>query len=294
MADRHVIGVDLGGTKVLAGIVDSQGNLRATVERPTPTGSQSELLDCLVAVVEELRSPEIEAVGFGIPSRIDRRTGNALGAVNIPLAELPFARELTERLGLPVSVENDAGAATLAEFTHGAGRGSTDLVMLTLGTGVGGGVVNDSTLFRGWAELGHMVIVEGGEPCDGACSGHGHLEAYCSGPAADRLARRVLGPEASARDLLAEKHPALGELGRHLGTAIGSLVNIFDPQIVVIGGGFGTAAGELLLAPARSVILSEALAPAGQTVELAIAELGASAGLIGAGLTAFEALERGA
>jgi glucokinase len=290
MAGRRAIGVDLGGTKILAGVVDEQGGLHGTVERPTPTTSQAAVLDALADAVRELLSDEIAAVGFGVPARVDHHTGVVLGAVNIPLHDVRFAAELEDRLGVPVAVENDASAAALAEFVLGAGRGASDLVLLTLGTGVGGGVVIDGRLYRGWSELGHMVIVEDGEPCYGACSGRGHVEAYCSGHAADALARRVLGPDASARDLVARRHPALDEIGRHLGTAIGSLINIFGPQVVVIGGGFGAAAGDLLLDSARAIILREALAPAGQQVRLALAELGASAGLIGAGLVGFEAL----
>jgi glucokinase len=290
-SDRLVIGIDLGGTKILGGVIDASGTIHRTVVHSTPTTSQALLLDGLEGVVRELLTPEIAAVGFGVPSRIDRHTGIALGAVNIPLRDLRFREELTKRLGLPVGVENDASVAALAEFQLGAGRRSTDLVMLTLGTGVGGGIVVDGKLFRGWSELGHIVIVQDGEPCQGACSGRGHVESYCSGHAADRLARRVLGPDATARDLVDRRHPALDEIGRHLGTAIGSLVNIFDPQVVVIGGGFGIAAGELLLEPARAVILRDALHPAGQTVRLVLAELGTDAGLVGAGLVAFEALE---
>jgi glucokinase len=286
---NRVIGVDLGGTKILAGVVDVDGNVMGTVEHPTPTTSQTALFDGLEAAVRELLSAEIAAVGFGIPSRIDHRTGIALGAVNIPLREVNFRDEMTNRLGLPVGADNDANVAALAEFTFGAGRNCEDMVMLTLGTGVGGGVVIDGRLYRGWAELGHVVIIEGGEPCHGACSGRGHVEAYCSGYAADRLARRVLGPDATARDLVAQRHPALAEIGGHLGTAIGSLINIFNPQTVVIGGGFGVAAGELLFPSARLVILNEALAPAGQEVRLALAELGKDAGLIGAALVALEA-----
>jgi glucokinase len=291
MAGANVIGVDLGGTKILAGVIDADGQVHQTIEHPTPTTSQAALLDGLERAVRELLTPEIAAVGFGVPSRIDRHTGVAIGAVNIPLNDLRFREELENRLQLPVGAENDASCAALAEFRGGAGRGSTDLVMLTLGTGVGGGLMIDGKLFRGWAELGHIIIIEDGEPCQGSCSGRGHVESYCSGPAADRLARRVLGPDATARDLVVQSHPALEEIGRHLGTAIASLINIFDPQVVVIGGGFGIAAGELLLTPARSVILREALEPGGREVRLALAELGTKAGLIGAGLVAFEALE---
>lgn len=290
MSDRLAIGVDLGGTKILAGVLDGEAHVLETVERPTPTTSQAALLDALESAVRELLTADTVAVGFGVPTRVDQRTGRVFGAVNIPLHDVPFRTEMETRLGLPVGIENDASAAALAELVHGAGRGASDLVLLTLGTGVGGGVVTDGRLYRGWAELGHMVIVEDGEPCQGACSGRGHVEAYCSGSAADAVARHVLGPDASAHELVEQSHPALESIGRHLGTAIGSLVNIFGPQVVVIGGGFGVAAGELLLRPARSVVLREALAPAGQQVRLALAELGAAAGLIGAGLIAFEAL----
>jgi glucokinase len=286
----RVIGVDLGGTKILAGVVDADGKVERTVQERTPTTSQAALLDALEGAVRELLEDDVVAVGFGIPSRFDYRTGLALGAVNIPLRDVPFAEEMARRLDLPVGADNDGSAAALAEFTYGAGRGCRDLVMLTLGTGVGGGIVLDGELFRAWAELGHMVIVVDGEPCQGACSGRGHVESYCSGLAADRLARRVLGEGKTARDLVAQEHPALEEVGHYLGAAIGSLVNVFGPELVVIGGGFGTAAGNLLLDPARAVILREALAPAGQEVRLALAELGKDAGLIGAALVGRAAL----
>jgi glucokinase len=199
-----------------------------------------------------------------------------------------FRAELERRLDLPVGIENDANAAAYAEFKLGAGRDVSDLVLLTLGTGVGGGIVIAGSLFHGWAELGHVVIVEDGEPCRGACSGRGHVEAYCSGRAAGALARRVLGGDATARDLVAQRHRALDQVGHHLGVAIGSLVNIFHPQMVVIGGGFGVAAFDLLLPSARMAVLTEALAPAGQELAIESAILGSRAGLIGAGLVAFE------
>ncbi len=289
-ADR-VIGVDLGGTKILAGVIDAGGRVHETVERPTVTTSQAALLDELALVVRSLPLEDVGAVGFGIPSRIDRRTGIALGAVNIPLREVLFREEMERRLDLPVGVENDASCAAYAEFRHGAGQGVQNFVMLTLGTGVGGGVIADGSLFHGWTELGHMVIVEDGEPCSGACSGRGHVEAYCSGRAADKLARLVLGLDATAHDLVHESHPALEQIGHHLGVAMGSLVNIFGAERIVIGGGFGVAAFELLLPSARLAVLTEALAPAGQQLEIERAELGAEAGLIGASLVAFEALD---
>ena len=285
-----MIGVDLGGTKVLAGIVDRDGTVHETVERPTVTTSQAALLDELAAIVRKLPLDGIAALGFGIPSRIDHAHELALGAVNIPIRDVHFADEMKQRLGLPVEMENDASCAAYAEFKLGAGRGTTDMLALTLGTGVGGGVVSGGRLFRAYTELGHMVIVEDGEPCQGACSGRGHVEAYCSGTAAGKVAQRVLGPDATARDLVDQEHPVLGEIGHHLGVAIGSLVNIFGSTRVIIGGGFGIAAFDHLVAPARRAVLREALAPGGQSLEIVRAELGGNAGLIGAALVAFEGL----
>ena len=289
MSANRVIGVDLGGTKILAGVVDADGIVHETVEHPTPTTSQAALLDALVAAVHELPG-DVHAVGFGIPSRIDQRRGVTLGSVNTPLRETPFRDEMQQRLELPVGLENDATCAAYAEYVHGAGRGTAHFVMLTLGTGVGGGVVVDGELFRAWTELGHMVIVEDGEPCQGACSGRGHVEAYCSGRAADKVARSVLGPDATAHDLVEQHHPALERIGHHLGVALGSLVNIFGAERIAIGGGFGVAAFDDLVPAARLAVLTEALAPAGQELQIERAELGAEAGLIGAGLVAFEAV----
>ncbi len=163
--------------------------------------------------------------------------------------------------------------------------------MLTLGTGVGGGVVIDGELYHGWAELGHIVIVDDGEPCGGACTGRGHVEAVLLGKRRrpGRPARCSVRTQPHTTSS-AQRHPALAQIGHHLGAAIGSLVNVFDPEIVVIGGGFGLAAGELLLGPARVTILREALAPAGATVQVALAELGTEAGMVGAALVGFEAV----
>src|SRR5438034_489893 len=198
--------------------------------------------------------------------------------------------------GLPVGIENDANAATYAEFHFGAGRAARTMVMLTLGTGCGGGAVVDGQLFRGWAEFGHIVIVFDGVPCQGTCTGRGHLEPYVTGLAATNLAQEAFGPAADAHRLvrLAEEGDELARdilagMGRHLGAGIGSLVNIFNPELVVIGGGFA-AAGDFVLDPAREIVRREALAHAGDRVRIVRAELGTAAGLIGAGLVAFDAL----
>jgi glucokinase len=296
-----VIGVDLGGTKILVGIVDREGAVTHRRESPTPLDSQDELLRGLEAAVSEILEDGVAAIGFGIPSTIDQRTGRAVTSVNIPLADLDLRAWMRDRFDLPVGIDNDANAATLAEWAYGAGRGARHLVMLTLGTGVGGGLILDGRPYRGaigaGAELGHMVIDLDGPPCQGVCTGRGHLEALASGHAATEAARQAFGPVVDAHRLvrLADEGDRaaidlLTELGRRLGAGIGTLVNVFNPELVVIGGGF-SAAGEFLLGPAREVVAREALSPGRELVRIVRAELGTAAGLVGAGLVAFEALD---
>jgi glucokinase len=296
--EERVIGVDLGGTKILAGLVARDGTIGRTIEIATPDGDQAEVLAAIDGVVEDLLSDGAAAIGYGVPLNIDRRTGVALRAVNLPLHRVHFPDRARERYSIPAGVENDGNAAALAEWRLGAGRGASDLVMLTLGTGVGGGLVIDDHLYRGWAELGHTVVVAGGQPCQGNCHGRGHLEAHASGLAADRAAATLFGPGADAPVLVERARSgdpgataALAEIGRLLGAAIGSLVNIFDPDIVIVGGGFGAAAGDLVLEPARIAARAEAIQPADETLRIVEAELGDEAGLIGAALVAFEALD---
>jgi glucokinase len=294
--EKRVIGLDLGGTKILAGVVDREGHVEQRREHPTPTASQDELLAGLDEAVEELLTDGIAALGFGLPSPVDQRSGRALQAVNIPLKDIDFRARMEERFGLPVGIENDANAATYAEFQFGAARDVDSMIMLTLGTGCGGGAVIDGKLFRGWAEFGHIVIEYDGLPCQGTCTGRGHLEPYVTGTAATKLAQAEFGPAVDAHRLVRladEGEPRaveiLAGIGRRLGAGIGSLVNIFNPELVVIGGGFA-AAGDFVLDPAREILQREALAGAGYRVPIVRAELGTAAGLIGAGLVAFDAV----
>jgi glucokinase len=296
VASPRVIGVDLGGTKILAGVVDEAGNVGTRREHPTPVGSRDELLAGIDEAVAELLDERVAALGFGIPSTIDQQTGRVEGSVNIPLVDFDFRARMSERFGLPTGIENDANAAALAEFRAGAGRNCRTMVMLTLGTGCGGGVVIDGVLFRGWAEFGHIVVDADGIPCQGSCTGRGHLEPYVTGLAATKLAREAFGPAADSHRLVrlanegdVTAQAILRGIGEKLGAGIGSLVNIFNPELVVIGGGFA-AAGDWLLEPAREVVRWQALHPAGERVRIVRAELGTAAGLIGAGLVAFEAL----
>ncbi len=296
MTAKPVIGVDVGGTKILAGLVAADGTVEHRRERPTPVGSQDELVSSLDAAVSEFLGEGPAAIGFGLPSTIDYRTGRIESSVNIPLEQIDLAATMRERFGVPVTVENDANAAALAEARAGAGREARTMVMLTLGTGCGGGVVIEDRLFRGWAEFGHMVIEFDGIPCQGDCTGRGHLEPFVTGLAATKLAQEQFGPAADAHRLVRLANEGDGAalsildgIGRRLGAGIGSLVNLFDPDVIVIGGGFGTAAAEHLFGPALDVARREALPPAKQRFRILRAELGTAAGVIGAGLVAHEA-----
>jgi glucokinase len=302
MSATHAIGVDLGGTKILAGVVARDGTVLRRHERPTPTESQEMLVSELEAAVEELIGDDVGALGFGVPCPIDQDRGVVIACVNIPLRETPLRSRMAERFGLPVGLDNDANAAAIGEWRAGAGRGVRDLVMLTMGTGLGGGVISGGRPFRGanggGAELGHTVVVHEGRPCQGACTGLGHLEAYVTGLAASAAAQEAFGPAADAHRLvrLANEgdETALGilaEIGGYLGSGMGSFANVFEPELIVIGGGFGVAAWDHVIPHAEEVMRREALLPMRHVVRVAPAELGTAAGLIGAAFVAFEALD---
>jgi glucokinase len=301
MAAARTIGVDVGGTKIVVGVVERDGTVVRVERRPTPVDSTESLLAGLAAAVESVRDESVAAVGIGIPSAIDQRSGTAVFSVNIPLAGLDVREWAAETFGLPAAIDNDANCAALAEWRAGAGRGTTDMVMITLGTGIGGGLILGGKLYRGWigagAELGHIVVDGGdGALCQGHCTGHGHLEALASGRAVDAVAERLLGPGAdtprlvaAARDGDDAAREALAAAGRWLGAGIATIVNLLNPELIVIGGGFGEAF-DLLIDPAREVLARDGVVPAREVVRIVPAELGSDAGLIGAALVGFEAL----
>jgi glucokinase len=301
MAGERTIGVDVGGTKIVVGVVERDGTIVRVERRPTPVDSTESLLAGLADAVESVRDESVAAVGIGIPSAIDQRSGTAVFSVNIPLADVDVREWAADTFGLPAAIDNDANCAALAEWRAGAGRGTTDMVMITLGTGIGGGLILGGKLYRGWigagAELGH-IVVDGDDdsPCQGNCTGHGHLEALASGRAVDIVAERLLGPGAGTPQLVAAARngndaarEALEAAGRWLGTGIASIVNLLNPELVVIGGGFGEAF-DLLIGPLREVLARDGVAPARDVVRVVPAELGSDAGLIGAALVGFEAL----
>ena len=310
-----VIGVDLGGTKLLAGAVDADLAVHHRTNRPALGLEQMELVEMVVHAVEGVRTAvggDVSAVGFGIPCTFDARTGMAVQAVNLPLHDIRFADVMAERLELPVVVDNDANCAVLAEARAGAAQGCEEVALLTLGTGIGGGLFLRGEVYRGWlgagAELGHMVVERDGRPCQGNCPNRGCLESVASGTALVRevslaVARRpdtavglaleagreLTGPLitelARAGDPVARD--AIEVIGRALGVGVSNLVNIFNPQVVVIGGGV-SAAGDLLLSPAREVVAERALRPGRDVVRIVAAAFGAEAGMVGAAILARE------
>jgi glucokinase len=302
VSEPLVIGVDVGGTKFLGGVMKRDVTIVRQREVRTPKTSEEALLAGVDDLVESLLDEDVRALGFGVPSTIDQRTGRAVWSANIPLADLPFRDRYAERFSLPVGIDNDANAAAIAEWKLGAGRGTNHMIMLTLGTGVGGGLILDGRPFRGAvgaaAELGHIVVEFDGRPCQGFCQGRGHIETYATGLAASRDAAEALGGGADSYVLLerarADDRVALDVLGgiaRRLGATMGSLVNIFNPEAIVIGGGWGKAAGDFLLDTAREAMEREALSPGRELVRIVPAQLGPEAGLVGAGFVAFEALD---
>jgi glucokinase len=322
MAARRVIGVDLGGTKLLAGVVDPSLGVHHRTQRTVSGLDQSALLDVAVDAVTESREAvgiEIEAVGFGLPVLMDRRfgLGTAVVGVNTPLHDLAFADVMSERLGLPVFADNDGNTSALAEHRAGAARGTADAVVITLGTGIAGGLILRDELYRGAfgaaGELGHMVIEFDGPPCHGNCPNHGCAEVYCSGTALveeaarlgairpgsglERLLRNatLAGPLVTelAYDGDAAALEAIELIGRRLGVVIANVLNIFNPEVVVIGGGV-IAAGELLLAPARTVVAERVLAFLRADVRIVAARFGVEAGMVGAAALAYDEIERGA
>ena len=308
-----VVGVDVGGTKVAVAPVEGAEAV-APVEAPTDLTSPVALLAGIEACVREVeqRSGMPDAIGVGVPSQIDYASGQVLSSVNIPLEGVPLRDELGRRFGVPVYVDNDANCAALAEAQLVEDAPAHELVMLTLGTGVGGGVVIDGRIFRGatglGAELGHVVVESNGPHCPGACPNRGCLEALCSGTALERDAtelgrdlpgsalgrafadkQRVTGREAvaAAEDGDPDAKELVSRLGRYLGVGIAGLVNTFEPEYVVVGGGLSRAA-HLFLRTAEDEAARRALPALFERVEIGLARGGAHAGVIGAGVLALQ------
>jgi glucokinase len=312
-----LLGVDVGGTKIAVAPVDPTGGVLA---EPLIALSQTAGVDAFLAGLEEvLRRALAEfgahaPVGIGIAcaGTVDAGRSEVVLSPNLPLVHVPLGPMLRDKLRMPVVLENDANAALLGEVVVGAAAGATDVVMLTLGTGVGGGLFMGGRLHRGAnggaGELGHVIVQKGGIPCH--CGSRGCLEMYASGSAlvryaAARAADPKWDPNGALRalqerdqlhgravtELAHQGHrgalDAVRELGGWLGVGLVSLTNAFDPEMIVVGGGV-SALGELLLEPARALVRATAMPPGREKVEILTAELGNEAGLVGAALSAWE------
>jgi len=312
-----VIGVDVGGTKVAAAVVEG-ASVREAVEHPTDLSSTDALLEGVEAAVAEVsaRAGDPGAIGLGLPSQIEFATGTVLSSVNIPLGGVALREQLGARLGVPVFVDNDANCAALAEAQLVPDPPSCHLVMLTLGTGVGGGVIIDGRIERGHtglgAELGH-VIVDGRAALEAEEPGFprpGSLEWICSGTGLERVATRAAqeNPHGALGRLLAGKGRVKGRdavavaedgdsealalferLGRWLGLGIAGVVNTFEPEHVVIGGGLSRAS-DLFLETARREASRHALSALWERTSVRLAAGGPQAGVIGAGVLAEQEL----
>lgn len=314
MATGCVIGVDLGGTKVLAGAVDADLEVHHRAQRTVAGLGREALLETVAEAINEASEAAggARAVGMGIPSLMDRERGVAVSTVHLPIVELPVAAIMAERLGLPVFVDNDGNCAMLAEHRSGAAQGAQHALLLTIGTGIGGGLVVGGRLVRGATgaagEPGHMSIDEDGPPCHGACPGRGCLETYVSGTALGLAGERAAAADLQSPLALARRagHQITGALvtelafdgdvgaldavtrmGEHLGVGLAGLVNLLNPEVVVIGGGV-IAAGDLLLDPARRVVAARALTPSRDVARIVPARYGAESGMLGAAVLAME------
>jgi glucokinase len=286
------------------------------VHRTWRGGDRAETLDIFVESVEEVRAaaPDVSAVGFGIPALVEWETGVSRWSTHLPLADVRFRDVMSERLGLPVVVDNDANVALLAEARFGAARGASHAVLVALGTGIGSGLLLDGRIYRGArgmaAEIGHMVIDLHGPDCQGECPGRGCLEVMASGSTIGRegraaaaaapnsaLGQRVAADQEITGGIVTELAHAgdaaamsvLAQIGRRLGYGLVGVVNVFNPELVVIGGG-ALAAGELLLEPAREVVAEHALPPVREMVSIVPAEFGDESGMLGAALLALDSL----
>jgi glucokinase len=297
-----LVGVVAGGPKVLH-----------RVEEVSFGRSAEEVLDTMEL---ELRAaldahPEARAAGLGIPCTIDQERGLAISAVNLPIVGVPVRDIMSERIGIPVVLDNDGNAAALGEHRWGAARGATNAVLLTIGTGIGGGLIIDGEVYRGTtgagAELGHMVIDADGPRCQGNCPNNGCAEAVASGTALGREAQAAAerNPDSALGKLLAAGEAVTGRsataaavagdevargvfevIGRRLGAFASGLANVFEPDVIVFGGGV-LAAGDILLEPIREEVERRSLPPMNRT-RIVHAELGPEAGMIGAATLAMD------
>ncbi|MDP9119216.1 MAG: ROK family protein, partial [Actinomycetota bacterium] len=278
MSGRQAVGIDIGGTKIAALRISSGGEIRASTVIPTPATEQAAALPAIESAAAAVLDDDVAAIGVGMAGLIDIRSGVLLSTPNLVWRNVPLADGLAERFGLPVTVDNDATAAAWAESRLGASRGRDHSLFVGVGTGIGGGIVTGGRLVRGAhglaGEIGHVIVEPGGPLC--GCGNHGCWEQVASGLAIARAGRRAAidepgsaiarltggDPRRATGELMTEAARGgdelavaiLAEVARRLGEGVAGLVNVLDPEVVVIGGGVGEA-GDLVLGPLRDAYL---------------------------------------
>lgn len=314
MAGGDAIGIDVGGTKINAFRVTRRGTVEERAKRETPAEDPEAIVAEMIDLAREMRDDDVAAIGVGAAGLVETATGVMRFSPNIAWLEIPIRDRVRDALGLPTLVENDATAAAYGEWRFGAGRGVEHMLLVTVGTGIGGGLVDGGRLFRGAhgfaTEIGHIIVEPDGPEC--GCGNHGCWEQVAAGRAIDRLGREAAraDPDSPLRrlaggdpDAVTGEHvteaaqrgdrSAIGVLrtvGRRLGEGIAGLVNVIDPEVVVVGGG-AIVAGDLLLEPARAAF-AEAVEGHGHRPEVPLvpAALGNDAGAIGAATLALDEL----
>lgn len=316
MSDAPTIGVDVGGTKIAAGVVGPDGAIAKRTQVPTEAHDPAAIVDDIIGVARELAdaTPGVGAVGVGAAALVDVEAGVILGGPNLAYRDVAITERLSRELGLPSIVDNDANVAALGESVYGGGRDAGDQVMITVGTGIGSGIIIDGRIYRGGygvgGELGHMVIDPEGPVC--SCGNRGCWEALASGRAIGRLARQrveggagadvlaaaggdidaitgeLVGDAANAGSAFARD--VLTEIGRLLGIGLANVVNIFDPELIVLGGGAVAGTGDTLVEPARESMKAYivGLGWRKRVAKVVAAVLGNDAGLVGAAVLARE------
>ena len=325
---EFIIGVDLGGTKISAGAVSRDGSKIAGVRS---TETQAELgaeavVDRIIGLIEGVildatqetgaTKKDFVGIGIGAPGPLDRKNGLVIVAPNLGWKDFPLRDRVSNRLGLPATLDNDANCATVGEWWLGAARGGRNVVGITIGTGIGGGLILNGELYHGSSdvagEIGHTTIDVNGRHCK--CGNYGCLEAYASGPAIATRAREALVREdtasslpgmvnnqldrltaeqvykaAKAGDVLANE--IVRDTARYLGAGIATLLNVVNPDVVVVAGGV-TQAGEALFGPLRTEVRRRAFKPAVQGCRIVPGELAGTAGIVGAVATFLKSQEK--
>ena len=302
--DSNAVGVDVGGTKIAAGVVSSEGEILASVRYPTPHSPEKLVGTIVRSIKEVMDGHQVGGVCLAVPGHILAQENRVVFSANLHAIEgIPLKDRIEPEIGVPLTIENDASAAAWGEFRFGAGSEVDHLVFLTLGTGIGGGVISHGVLLRGaqgsGGELGHVTVQATGPRC--ACGNRGCLEALASGTAIGRRAREravekpgsALGRIAARREVLGEDVTELAqngdetailvleETGTWLGIGLAGFVNVFNPEVAAVGGG-AMAAGDLILASARREMRLRARPPSRDLVEVQVATLGPRSGVLGA------------